>query len=195
MTPIFWYLISPEANLDRTYAHECARDAVQRLLHAGLRVYSPILHAAGVEPLADPDYEPWARSAFMSLAKGAVVLTLPGWKDDDLTTNEIKFFHEHKKPILEYATGDNHGPADQPPVPTMAARTVGLYASPDTQTIRIPDDGDPSDVWMRGGVGFTGASNGERLAAAAAGTMPPGPDQLSAPLPTPPKRRRVHSHN
>lgn len=157
MTPIFWYLISPYAELDHDYAQQCALDATQRLLHAGLRVYSPVVAERALEPLADPDYVTWARSAFLGLAKGAVVLTLPGWREDAQVKAEIAAFHAAKKPILEYANADNHGAADRPPVGHYeSARPVTLYATPEVQTLRIPSDGDPDDVWIAGGVGFTG---------------------------------------
>lgn len=76
-----------------------------RLLNAGVRVYSPIVHGhplsvhGGIDPLDHSIWLPFNES-MMSVADALVVATMPSWRESKGIKYEIDYFELEGKPIF-----------------------------------------------------------------------------------------------
>jgi len=103
----FYYMATPYSKFSkgRDEAHRLACLAAAECLRLGILVFSPIAHGHAIAQYGnfETDYETWKQhsEAMMRAADGLIVIRMEGWKESDGVTEEIKWFKESGKPILQ----------------------------------------------------------------------------------------------
>jgi hypothetical protein len=108
----YWFLASPYSRYPGGIhaAFDVAVKARGLLVHAGVRVFSPIVHShmvahvCGIDPL---DHNIWlqAERPFLHFAHGLIVLRADGWRDSVGMAYEITEFQFDRKPIVHMVPG------------------------------------------------------------------------------------------
>lgn len=108
----FYYLASPYSKYPHGIhkAHQEACEATALLITAGIPVFCPIAHTHDVaiygklNPLAHTIWMP-ADRPFMEAAKGCIVLLIEGWAESFGVTQEIQYFRNADKPVVNMIPG------------------------------------------------------------------------------------------
>jgi len=103
----FWFLSSPyrACPAGKEYARREASRAAAQLAAAGIPVFSPIVHGAGLvdrSHISDTDNDFWMTTdaPFMKAAYGLIILKLVGWNKSDGVRGELSNFGQAGKPVV-----------------------------------------------------------------------------------------------